>query len=498
LNPDKIVKYSVPFFILAIASRSIEEINFIYYAVPVSCVTYIVFSLWNVKSEKSKVKSQNGDTSLPLRMTKQIEVSIRHPASKIWYLVTIPGIWFLMTSLWSSHPEISAARALYFILISTGSISAGFLWMRYTDSDKSIFDFLLPANIVVLLSLFSLITNIPSDSWTGGHGKGFMGFFGHQNLLASVILFTLPSVFHRVVIVTKSRIRAVITIDSRRTSFAGMTDADEPSFRLRSESDGKNDTSYSSIQHPVPSIPMIIACCLLLTANLLVLALTYSRSALLSLLSGVIVFLVLNKKWKILSYSSASAAVFISIIYFTPSLNQFADKIIKKDFPEFYTSRIWMWEPSFRAALEGGVIGLGYGISDPKEKVGGMGDHFEGDRFVREKGNSLLALVEETGLIGLFLFIMPIVFLFIKRGDTRYLIPVEENLSGIRNPASGILHQVSSIQKLATSILFASLAAFIIHSQFEAWWVGVGSVQLPLFFIYLGLAVYQLSVTEKN
>jgi len=45
--------------------------------------------------------------------------------------------------------------------------------------------------------LISIITNIPTDTWTGGHGKGFIGFFGHQNLLASVLLFTLPAVFSK-------------------------------------------------------------------------------------------------------------------------------------------------------------------------------------------------------------------------------------------------------------------------------------------------------------
>ena len=36
-------------------------------------------------------------------------------------------------------------------------------------------------------------------------------------------------------------------------------------------------------------------------------------------------------------------------------------------------------------------------------------------------------------------------------------------------------------------IHFNSIKSFLLHSQFEAWWVGVGSVQLPLFFVYLGL-----------
>ncbi|OQY70208.1 MAG: hypothetical protein B6D44_16285, partial [Ignavibacteriales bacterium UTCHB2] len=102
-----------------------------------------------------------------------------------WLLFLIPGIWFLLTALWSSYPIISAERAFYFILLSAGCLAAGNLWLRY--SSEGILDFLLPANIiVVLVCLFSLITNIPSDSWSGGNGKGFMGFFGQQNLLASV------------------------------------------------------------------------------------------------------------------------------------------------------------------------------------------------------------------------------------------------------------------------------------------------------------------------
>jgi len=39
------------------------------------------------------------------------------------------------------------------------------------------------------------------------------------------------------------------------------------------------------------------------------------------------------------------------------------------------------------------------------------------------------------------------------------------------------------------SLLTAALTAFILHAQFEAWWVGVGSVQLPLFLLYIGLTI---------
>ena len=237
---------------------------------------------------------------------------------------------------------------------------------------------------------------------------------------------------------------------------------------------------------------------LLLSLNLLVLALTYSRSAILSLIFGVIVYLILNKNWKVLSYSFIVLAIVTLIIYITPAFNNFVDKIIKKDFPEVYSSRMWMWEPSYKAALEGGLFGLGYGISHPDIRSGEDSDRYENGRLVREKGNSTLALIEEAGLVGALLFILPMIYLLFRYRDARCQMLDKNNVSGNRNPESSIEHPASpsslhydeaSITLLPTtySLLSAALAAFLLHSQFEAWWVGVGSVQLPLFFIYIGL-----------
>ena len=423
MSPEKLIKYSAPIFVFAIVSRAIEEISFFYYAVPVMCVVFIVSLLI---SPKFKVQTKS-NLHLPTSI-------FHHPLT----IFLIPGIWFLLTSIWSSYPEISATRALYFILISTGCIAAGILWLRY--SGKGVLDFLLPANIfIVLLCLFSLITNIPPDSWTGGHGKGFMGFFGHQNALASVLLFTMPGVLSKLI---------------------------GHSVKGREQ---KRVNSKNHLQ--------LIAYSLLLIANLLFLTLSYSRASILSLIFGVVVFLLLSKKWKTILYSTAAAALVALIIFITPSLKNLTDNLIKKDFPEFYSSRVWMWEPSYHAALSGGIIGLGYGISDPNEKVGGIGDHFEGERFIREKGNSILALVEETGIVGVVLFLLPIIFILNKFRIYNLEFRMKKN-----NYTFYIIH--------------SSLAAMLLHSQFEAWWVGVGSVQLPLFFIYFGLLVNSSKLTS--
>jgi len=434
LNLEKLVKYSLPVFVIAIISRAIEEISFFYYVVPVMCVVYIAYSLWDVKSQRLKVKGQNNSNlDLPSSLFHPSSLMLRR-TGLLSLLFLLPGIWFLLTSLWSSYPIISAERALYFILLSGGCLAAGNLWFRY--STKGILDFLLPANIIVVfICLISLFTNIPSDSWVGGNGKGFMGVFGHQNLLASIILLTIPAVFSVNIKDQSKKLKVFFVPLSARLASGGI----------------------------------------LLSLNLLLLALTYSRASILSLLFGVIIYLVLNKKWKIIFYTFSVSALLAVVIYITPSLNNFTENIINKEYPELYSSRMWMWEPSYRAAMDGGLFGLGYGISDPYEKVGGAGDHFEGERFVREKGNSTLALIEETGFIGLLLFLIPIALL-LKHGCMYARVHDKNSHAGM--------------QTCKPLILLASLAAFLLHAQFEAWWVGVGSVQLPFFFIYIGLMVH--------
>jgi hypothetical protein len=139
-----------------------------------------------------------------------------------------------------------------------------------------------------------------------------------------------------------------------------------------------------------------------------------------------------------------------------------------------------MWEPSYNAALNGGLTGLGYGISDPHILFPGSGSHYEGERYVREKGNSVLALIEETGMIGLLLFVIPIGYVLIS----------QKSDLAIRDQNSGVRYQ--------SAIIKSVLIALVVHAQFEAWWVGVGSIHLPLFYFYLGTAAVFKTGTEQT
>src|SRR5262249_40536412 len=74
-----------------------------------------------------------------------------------------------------------------------------------------------------------------------------------------------------------------------------------------------------------------------------------------------------------------------------------------------FFSRRATWEKTYDAAKEGGVLGVGYGVS------AGFSDYSFGltsNTYGREKGNAQLAIWEETGLVGLALYAIFLLALF--------------------------------------------------------------------------------------
>ena len=148
-----------------------------------------------------------------------------------------------------------------------GILSSVLLYKKFLP-EKGI-GFLIPANIMILiLSAVSLIFSIPVDRWTGGNGLGFMGFAGHQNILAAALLFTLPGII-------------AFVIDQSAT------------FRI-----SRLSSYFSQLSSRVFRLSSFI---FLLTSNLLLLLLTYSRASILALVVGIITYLLITKSKKIIS-----------------------------------------------------------------------------------------------------------------------------------------------------------------------------------------------------
>jgi len=343
-------------------------------------------------------------------------------------------LFCLITSLWSLNPFISVQRALYLLLIYAGILSLVYLNNKFIP-EKGI-GFLLPANIIVLaLSAFSLISGIPKDSWTGGNGLGFMGFAGHQNTLAAALLFTLPGLL---------------------------------AYKIKDK--GTKINVYSILYF------------LLLSFTLLLLIITYSRASILALAVGVITYLFITNSKKILAIIFSLTAVLIVLYIVNAPIQNHINALLTKDGGPVLARRMILWEPSIDAAKSGGVFGLGYGVNAPGIKTPALtGSYYRDGNYIREKGNSTLALIEETGLFGLFLFLLP-VFWYIRKFiiyNSQFTIKEKPN----NNYTLYIVH--------------CTLISLFIHAQFEAWWVGVGSVQLPLYLIILFMLLYSFDNKKK-
>ncbi len=417
ISRPEILKYALPVSGLIIISRTFPEFSAVYYALPLFLLWFIA-AAWKYISVKE------------FRM--------------LMILIGAGGIWTVLTSIWSGYPLVSLTRGGYFILLSIGMTAGGYLFMKNKSSSPG--GFLLPANIAVIaLCLFSFLTDIPADTWTGGHGKGFMSFAGHQNLLASALLFTVPS--------------AVYFFLAQKT----------PSKAASGE-----------------TLNNLLAVFLLLL-NIFFIIITYSRASLLSYVVMILLFGIFLFKWKAVTAYILFALFLTALFFLDASFRESSEKALLKEFPNLLFSREILVEPSYRAALKGGAAGFGYGISDPEIILSGMTGTYIDGRYIREKGNSVLALVEETGIIGLVLFLIPIIYVLKNFVSTRKRIEndILKKTDAHLSPAP------------VNAFLFSVITALIIHAQFEAWWVGPGSIQLPLFFVYLG-ALAAPKELEKN
>lgn len=326
-------------------------------------------------------------------------------------------VWVLLTALWSYNPQLSLLRGLYLGFIVTTGILSGFLWYKKFSN----LQFLLPLNIIVIiLSLVSLLIGYPSDNWLKIDVLAFRGFMTHPNTLSMLILFSSLPLFD---------------------------------FLFRSL--GMPQGSSVKRNKYVPALIIIV-----ILINLLILAVTFSRSAILAVIVfGILMMLTYHLKYLVLTFLVLSFLALISLFLFPQVPDYIYRQYFLKGTDSAVASRNTLIEDSFKAAKNGGLTGLGYGVSDtsiinPVYTRPGSG--------VREKGNSFLALTEETGLIGLILFVFPVFFIV--------LYGVKKNIKFSRD---------------IMAVLFMIISLFV-HSQFEGWLSGVASFGILYFFVFFG------------
>jgi hypothetical protein len=394
----KIFLIIFPLFFILAATRSIEQIKWLSYSAPFFFLLFIVNGVKELKN-------------------KELKFSL--------LLIAAFGIWAMTTSLWSTFPRESFVRSAVFIFSSGALIMGGFSWIRYYKENE--FGYLLPLNfLLIIASLFSLITKMPNDYWAG-YGFGLKSFWGHQNTLGSLILFSIPGIF-------------ILPMKNKKIG--------------------------------------LLFILLLIILNVYILTSTHSRTSLVVLVLSTFLFILLSKQYKIFGTIILLCAG-VSIFYFTNATFQSKlNNYLFKTEVSLLDRKKPVITSSYEAALHGGWKGLGFGVSDTTVNSNlqlNIHYHFEGVRLVREKGVSIFAIIEETGWVGLILFLIFIVYLF-------YL---------------SVLAYLKNIDWHSV-LMICLLFGMVLHAQLEGWWLGVGSVQFPLIMAVAGIAGGKVSLLSAK
>jgi len=132
-----------------------------------------------------------------------------------------------------------------------------------------------------------------------------------------------------------------------------------------------------------------------------------------------------------------------------------------------FANREREWEESYNAAVDGGWVGLGYGVSTGDSIFFGG---YTAVGYGREKGNSQLAVVEETGIVGLALLLLLISTIFLE---------IWTAFRRCRNRD----------QRMQLGLVLGGFIGSTLHAIFEAWWVAPGSVEFAYFWAIAGVGL---------
>jgi O-antigen ligase len=328
--------------------------------------------------------------------------------------------WCMSTYSWSEVPQLSLEKAAAFSMIAVAFVSAGQEWIDERGSFKAL-TYLAPVTAVALLAGYG---GGDFSSVVAGPGslQAVQGLTDNPNMLGSLIAMSLP----------------LLLWGAYR-------------YRVR------------------PQMRWVYFALVLIAVVMLVR--TYSRSAIMSagiLGVGFCSSLKLKKTGFMLVLIAAAlllaGAAGTAIVDAT-----YKDYILKGGTVEqgILFSRSEVWQQSYENAKQGGWFGVGYGAT-----AGDM--TFQGGMtavgYGREKGNTQLAIIEETGIVGLVLYLVMLFALF-----KRLVLAHRRE----RTPEL----------KVALGIIIGALAGLTVMSVFEAWWVAPGSAESAYFWSLAGVGL---------
>jgi hypothetical protein len=209
---------------------------------------------------------------------------------------------------------------------------------------------------------------------------------------------------------------------------------------------------------------------------------SYSRSSIAILLCVILFFVIslsLSKKI-VITFGSIFSIIFLLVMMPVSLLENMAMKHVIKwgdvtvkgpVADQVLSSREEVWQQSFNNAIKGGIMGAGFfaTIGDTNYKVGQAW-------YGREKGNSQLAILEETGVIGLLLSSIVIALFFYH--------------------AFFYYPRFNGDEKVMLGLVLGSMCGLLVESFVEAWWDSLGP-EVVCFWMLVGV-VFGLVYMKKQ
>jgi len=352
---------------------------------------------------------------------------IRYFDARLAFLIFIYTTWCLLTILWSNVPMLSLVKSVLFTFMIPILVLAGIEWVKNFSWDYSL-DYLW------MLSFCSLLSALL------GHNDGSNNYYHGLIMGAGSNLFGFM---------------AAVSFPF----FLWMT------YRKWNEKNKRY---------------IWLACTSLIFYYTFI---SMSRASILIMLSTLFCFFVSSKFSKKIILLVGSVIVSIGLLCIYPSLLTHMLEVytVKTrgsllDSRVVFHSRYTEWQQSHEGAVEGGWVGLGFGVSFDRTDWDFKG--FNSIGYGREKGNSPLGIIEETGLIGFLLYIILLGYLLIKFINL-YITTKNHN------------------QKILIAIFMGTFIGLIFHSMFECWWYAPGGPEFLYFWLLIG-ASRGLELSIKN
>ncbi len=325
--------------------------------------------------------------------------------------------WGVLTTVWSEQPVLSLMKSLAMAVTAITFISGGIYWVK--SRPEMPLSYLAP---FLALTLFAGLPGLDDVVQNSAGVELYQGMVSNPNFLGIAAAISLTFALYRL---------------------------------HRARRRGKGSAFW-----------LIVA--IVLFALLL---LSGSRAAMLAAAPVVIVFVyeALPRRAMVVSATCAAfvaGAVIVLPPALTAPLAKPVENLVTKGRHDLLFSRERTWKRSYDKAREGGLIGLGYGVSAGAPATFRLGQLTTGD-YTRQKSNAQLALIEETGAIGLAAFAFFLFQLF------------SAAIAGMRNTTDE-----TRMQLLFTTALLAGL---VLHSVFESWWTAPGSMGTAVFWATAGV-----------